>query len=70
MQYHTWARRKDMNAQEKLRKLRDCVRRWEASLQPEHMSTRRKAGVTADLKLLLPLTLTYRLDCGDYNPAV
>ena len=43
-QYHTWARRKDQNAQAQLRKLRDCVRKWEGSLSPDHMSTRRKAG--------------------------
>jgi len=50
VQYHTWARRKDTNAQEKLRKLRDCVRRWEANLQPEHMSSKRK---TAEIITLL-----------------
>lgn len=43
-QYHTWARRKDADAAAKLRKLRDCVRRWEGSISPDHMSARRKAG--------------------------
>ena len=43
-QYHTWARRKDNDAAAKLRKLRDCVRRWEGSISPDHMSVRRKAG--------------------------
>jgi len=50
VQYHTWARRKDTDAAEKLRKLRDCVRRWEGSLSPDHMSARRK---TAEIIALL-----------------
>ncbi|KAH8106811.1 fungal-specific transcription factor domain-containing protein [Cristinia sonorae] len=44
VQYHTWARRKDLTAQAQLRKLRDCVRKWEGSLSPDHMSTRRKTS--------------------------
>jgi hypothetical protein len=28
----------------KLKKLRDCIRRWEKSLSPDHMSARRKVG--------------------------
>ena len=43
-QYHTFARRQDPAAQAKLKKLRDCVRRWEGAHSPEHMSSRRKAG--------------------------
>ena len=43
-QYHTWARRRDGEAAAKLRKLRDCVRRWEGSISPDHMSARRKAS--------------------------
>jgi hypothetical protein len=43
-QYHTWARRQDQDAAVKLKKLRDCVRRWEKSLSPDHMSARRKVG--------------------------
>ncbi|KDQ60931.1 hypothetical protein JAAARDRAFT_31927 [Jaapia argillacea MUCL 33604] len=50
VQYHTWARRKDPEAAAKLRKLRDCVRRWEKSLSPDHMSARRK---TAEIISLL-----------------
>ncbi|KAJ7582943.1 fungal-specific transcription factor domain-containing protein [Mycena floridula] len=50
VQYHTWARREDSEACNKLRKLRDCVRRWEASLSPDHMSARRK---TAEIIALL-----------------
>jgi len=42
VQYHTWARRQDQDAAVKLKKLRDCVRRWEKSLSPDHMSARRK----------------------------
>ncbi|TFK42308.1 fungal-specific transcription factor domain-containing protein [Crucibulum laeve] len=53
VQYHTWARRKDENAADKLRKLRDCVRRWEGSISPDHMSARRKAGFTAEIISLL-----------------
>ncbi|PFH51749.1 hypothetical protein AMATHDRAFT_74779 [Amanita thiersii Skay4041] len=50
VQYHTWARRKDNDAAAKLRKLRDCVRRWEGSISPDHMSARRK---TAEIIALL-----------------
>ncbi|KZT09633.1 uncharacterized protein LAESUDRAFT_646138 [Laetiporus sulphureus 93-53] len=50
VQYHTWARRRDPEAQARLRKLRDCIRRWEASLSPDHMSARRK---TAEIIALL-----------------
>ncbi|KAF8590103.1 hypothetical protein K439DRAFT_1644924 [Ramaria rubella] len=44
VQYHTWARRQDPDAAATLRKLRDCIKRWESTLQPEHRSTRRKTG--------------------------
>lgn len=50
VQYHTCIRRKDEDAQAKLRKLRDCVRRWEGALSPDHMSARRK---TAEIIALL-----------------
>ncbi|KII88298.1 hypothetical protein PLICRDRAFT_175901 [Plicaturopsis crispa FD-325 SS-3] len=50
VQYHTWARRKDQEAAAKLRVLRDCVRRWEGSISPDHMSARRK---TAEIIALL-----------------
>lgn len=50
VQYHTWARRQDQEAALKLRKLRDCIRRWEKSLSPDHMSARRK---TAEIIALL-----------------
>ncbi|TBU65547.1 fungal-specific transcription factor domain-containing protein [Dichomitus squalens] len=50
VQYHTYARRRDPDAQMKLKKLRDCVRKWEASLSPDHMSARRK---TAEIISLL-----------------
>ncbi|THG98686.1 hypothetical protein EW026_g3531 [Hermanssonia centrifuga] len=50
VQYHTFARRQDEEAQAKLRKLRDCVRRWEASISQDHMSARRK---TAEIISLL-----------------
>ncbi|CAK5264936.1 unnamed protein product [Mycena citricolor] len=50
VQYHTWVRRQDPEAVARLRKLRDCVRRWEGSLSPDHMSARRK---TAEIITLL-----------------
>ncbi|KAF7323094.1 hypothetical protein HMN09_00089500 [Mycena chlorophos] len=50
VQYHTWVRRQDPQAVARLRKLRDCVRRWEASISPDHMSARRK---TAEIITLL-----------------
>jgi len=42
VQYHTWARRRDPEAMASLKKLRDCVQRWEDAVKPEHMSTRRR----------------------------
>jgi len=56
VQYHTWARRGDSNAQAKLKKLRDCVRRWEAAISPDHMSARRKT--TEIISLLYEATLS------------
>lgn len=50
VQYHTWVRRKDTGAANRLRTLRDCVRRWERAINPEHMSARRK---TAEIIALL-----------------
>ncbi|KAL4077326.1 fungal-specific transcription factor domain-containing protein [Scleroderma yunnanense] len=50
VQYHTWARRQDSDAALKLRKLRDCVRRWEGAISADHMSARRK---TAEIISLL-----------------
>ncbi|KAI0032267.1 fungal-specific transcription factor domain-containing protein [Vararia minispora EC-137] len=50
VQYHTWARRQDQVAAQKLKTLRDCIRRWEKSLSPDHMSARRK---TAEIIALL-----------------
>lgn len=50
VQYHSWARRSDASAQAKLKKLRDCVRRWEGAISPDHMSARRK---TAEIISLL-----------------
>ncbi|TFK30156.1 hypothetical protein FA15DRAFT_200823 [Coprinopsis marcescibilis] len=44
VQYHTFIRRKDSEASDKLRKLRDTVRRWESAISPDHMSTRRKTS--------------------------
>ncbi|KAJ7046943.1 fungal-specific transcription factor domain-containing protein [Mycena alexandri] len=50
VQYHTWVRRQDAEAAAKLKKLRDCVRRWEGAISPDHMSARRK---TAEIITLL-----------------
>ncbi|KAK7467298.1 hypothetical protein VKT23_004355 [Stygiomarasmius scandens] len=60
VQYHTFVRRKDAGAEQKLRKLRDCVRRWEKSISPDHMSARRK---TAEIMALL-----YEATQGDPGP--
>ncbi|KZT71287.1 hypothetical protein DAEQUDRAFT_123587 [Daedalea quercina L-15889] len=61
VQYHTWARRRDPEAQVKLKKLRDCIRNWEASLSPDHMSARRK---TAEI-----IALLYEATQGQQDPA-
>ncbi|KAI0810881.1 fungal-specific transcription factor domain-containing protein [Irpex lacteus] len=50
VQYHTYGRRAEQEALDKLRKLRDCVHRWEASINSDHMSARRK---TAEIISLL-----------------
>ncbi|KAG9027836.1 hypothetical protein FRB95_007346 [Tulasnella sp. JGI-2019a] len=50
IQYHTWARRRDLEAVKTLKLLKDCVQRWESSLQPGHMAARRK---TAEIVVLL-----------------
>ncbi|KAG8883115.1 hypothetical protein FRB97_007252 [Tulasnella sp. 331] len=50
IQYHTWARRRDSEAVKTLKLLRDCVQRWEGSLQPGHMAARRK---TSEIVVLL-----------------
>ncbi|KAJ7741555.1 fungal-specific transcription factor domain-containing protein [Mycena maculata] len=60
VQYHTWVRRQDPEAVAKLKKLRDCVRRWEGSLSPDHMSATRK---TAEI-----ITLLYEATQGPALP--
>ncbi|GJE90761.1 GAL4 and fungal-specific transcription factor domain-containing protein [Phanerochaete sordida] len=60
VQYHTFARRQDEEAQNKLKKLRDCIRRWEAAISSDHMSARRK---TAEI-----ITLLYESTLHPLNP--
>ncbi|EKM55173.1 uncharacterized protein PHACADRAFT_255607 [Phanerochaete carnosa HHB-10118-sp] len=60
VQYHTFARRQDEEAQNKLKKLRDCIRRWEAAISSDHMSARRK---TAEI-----ITLLYESTQHPLNP--
>ncbi|KAJ7709763.1 fungal-specific transcription factor domain-containing protein [Mycena rosella] len=60
VQYHTWVRRQDPEAVGRLRKLRDCVRRWEGAISPDHMSARRK---TAEI-----ITLLYEATQGPQLP--
>ncbi|KAJ6502412.1 fungal-specific transcription factor domain-containing protein [Mycena sanguinolenta] len=60
VQYHTWVRRQDPEAVAKLMKLRDCVRRWEGAISPDHMSARRK---TAEI-----ITLLYEATQGPQLP--
>ncbi|GHJ88873.1 hypothetical protein NliqN6_5275 [Naganishia liquefaciens] len=42
IQYHTWVRRREERSLKALETLRNIVQRWEAALQPDHMSIRRK----------------------------
>ncbi|EIW60147.1 uncharacterized protein TRAVEDRAFT_27824 [Trametes versicolor FP-101664 SS1] len=67
IQYHTYARRQDPDAQAKLKKLRDCVRKWEASLSPDHMSARRK---TAEIIALLYEATQAPIAPGNDPPAL
>ncbi|KAF9014087.1 fungal-specific transcription factor domain-containing protein [Cyathus striatus] len=70
VQYHTWARRKDQDAASKLRKLRDCVSRWEAAISPDHMSARRKAGLIYYLEMGKIITLLYEATQGEQPPVM
>ncbi|KAF4576685.1 hypothetical protein EYR36_004663 [Pleurotus pulmonarius] len=65
VQIHTWARRKDENAMAKLRKLRDCVRRWEASLSPDHMNI---VTDTTQFQTAEIITLLFESTQGDPLP--
>ncbi|KAF8212084.1 fungal-specific transcription factor domain-containing protein [Mycena galopus ATCC 62051] len=60
VQYHTWVRRQDPEAVAKLLKLRDCVRRWEGAISPDHMSARRKARLFSVLFRVRPARKTVR----------
>jgi hypothetical protein len=60
VQYHTWVRRREVSAQSRLKQLRDTVHRWEASISPDHLSTRRK---TAEI-----ITLLYEATLGEPLP--
>jgi len=42
VQYHTWARRSDDDAQASLKQARDCAKRWDRAVDAGHMLTRRK----------------------------
>jgi len=68
VQYHTWARRKDPEAVAKLKKLRDCVRRWEKSLSPDHMSARRKTAEIISLLYEATQGPSQSLDAPALNP--
>lgn len=46
VQYHHWARKREMAALETLKLVRDIVARWEEALQPDQMSTRKKSCET------------------------
>ncbi|KAJ7271921.1 fungal-specific transcription factor domain-containing protein [Mycena haematopus] len=65
VQYHTWVRRKDPDAVAKLMKLRDCVRRWEGAISPDHMSARRKARICSTAEII---TLLYEATQGPQLP--
>ncbi|KAF7363561.1 hypothetical protein MSAN_01012700 [Mycena sanguinolenta] len=65
VQYHTWVRRQDPEAVAKLMKLRDCVRRWEGAISPDHMSARRKARVFSTAEII---TLLYEATQGPQLP--
>lgn len=49
VQYHMWARRRDPTALETLKLTRDVIARWEALLQPDQMSIRKKSCETMTL---------------------
>ena len=66
-QYNYWARRKDQESAAHLRKLRDCVRRWEGSLSPDHMSTRRKVCQDYDHHTLADGSIS---DCRNHHSVV
>ncbi|KIS00249.1 hypothetical protein L804_01658 [Cryptococcus deuterogattii 2001/935-1] len=49
IQYHTWARRGDMEALDTLKKVKGTAMRWEGIAQPDQMSIRRKTCETMTL---------------------
>lgn len=49
VQYHTWARRRDPASLETLKLTRDVIAHWEAALQPDQMSIRKKSCETMTL---------------------
>ncbi|KAE9409478.1 hypothetical protein BT96DRAFT_1012476 [Gymnopus androsaceus JB14] len=68
VQYHTFVRRKDADAQAKLRKLRDCVCRWEKSISPDHMSARRKTAEIITLLYEATQSPTLPMEAPALNP--
>ncbi|CDO73555.1 hypothetical protein BN946_scf185014.g25 [Trametes cinnabarina] len=71
IQYHTYARRQDPEAQKKLKKLRDCVRKWEASLSPDHMRLLTFYGTqTAEIIALLYEATQAPIAPGNDPPAL
>ncbi|KIP12269.1 hypothetical protein PHLGIDRAFT_82021 [Phlebiopsis gigantea 11061_1 CR5-6] len=70
VQYHTFARRQDQEAQDKLKKLRDCIRRWEVAIASDHMSARRKARLSLCTRLPTAeiITLLYESTLHPLNP--
>lgn len=67
LQYHTWARQQDPDAALKLRKLRDCVRRWERAISADHMSAKRKVGVLCNTSFTRLMRLS---DGGNHIPSL
>ncbi|WWD20732.1 hypothetical protein CI109_105208 [Kwoniella shandongensis] len=49
IQYHTWARRGDPSALDTLKLIKETATRWEATVQPDQMSIRRKTCETMTL---------------------
>ncbi|EKC98861.1 hypothetical protein A1Q2_06832 [Trichosporon asahii var. asahii CBS 8904] len=49
IQYHRWARKREQEALDTLKLVRDLVRRWEEAFNPDQMSMRRKSCETMNL---------------------
>ena len=67
IQYHTWVRRQDQSALDSLKMVRETALQWEAAVQPDQMSIRRK---TCETMTLLYEAALKTPETGERPPAI